>query len=69
MNINRLKEISEDKKISLLDEESGERNCVAGNQSFAIDTIGNVSACTFLSPVANINEVDLKKIIDIMNKR
>ena len=61
----RQKEISEDKKISLLDEESGERNCVAGNQSFAIDTIGNVSACTFLSPVANINEVDLKKIIDI----
>lgn len=62
----RQKEISEDKKISLLNEENGERNCVAGNQSFAIDTMGNVSACTFLKPVANIKEIDLK---DIINKK
>lgn len=64
-SFNSQKEISDDKKISLLNDESGERNCVAGNQSFAIDTMGNVSACTFLKPVANIKEVDLKDIINI----
>ena len=64
-SFNSQKEISEDKKISLLNEESGERSCVAGNQSFAIDSMGNVSACTFLKTVANIKEVDLKDIINI----
>lgn len=58
-------EISEEKRISLLSDESGERNCVAGNQSFAIDILGNVSACTFLKPIANIKEVDLKDIVYI----
>lgn len=43
---------------------SSEKNCVAANQSFSIDIEGNVSACTFLSPIANVRKTPLSQIIN-----
>ena len=51
-------------KINILQDYQGEKNCVAGNQSFAIDIDGNVSACTFLQSVGNMRNTSLINILN-----
>ena len=57
--------IPNQKKIKILSSEyTSEKNCVAASQSFAIDIEGNVSACTFLNPIANVQAKPLSEIIN-----
>lgn len=56
--------IKNEKKIELLSDYSGEKNCVAGNQSFAINIDGEISACTFLRPVGSVKERTIQEVIN-----
>lgn len=52
---------NENKK--LVQKTSGEKHCVALTETLGIDSLGNVSACTFLPSVDNIKNRSLKKIL------
>ena len=51
-------------KVNSLDNITGEKNCVAVSQSISIDINGDVSPCTFMKPVINIENIQEKNVLD-----
>ena len=43
---------------------TGEKHCVAGTEMIAIDTLGNVSPCTFIKPKLSLKKLSLKNILN-----
>lgn len=56
--------VNRDVIVDLLNNDSGEKHCVAVNQSLSIDVDGNISPCTFIKPVINIRSGSIKEIIN-----
>ena len=57
--------ISNSKSGEIINNLKGEKHCVAATETIYIDVCGNVSACSFLKPVASVNDYSLKEIMNL----